>query len=86
MYAQARPLSAPPRSLSLGAAVAINGGLIAALLFANPEIVTRTIPVFTVRSIPLDPPPPPLPDPVAQPKVTRRSAARCGSIRSSRRR
>ncbi|MES2753725.1 MAG: TonB family protein [Pseudomonadota bacterium] len=61
------------RPTSLAVALAINGGVVAALLLAAPQVVeiVKREPMI-VKSIPLDPPP--LPEPKPQP--TARTAAR----------
>lgn len=69
MYAE-RSRGFQLRPASLGAALAINGGIIAALLTANPEVIERIIPadplkVFTPQPDPT-PPPPERPKPRSQ--------------------
>jgi protein TonB len=68
MYAQrndARRISPS----GLAAAVAINAGIIAALLTASPEIITRVEPPFEGFWVPNDPPPPPPPPKPETPRV-----------------
>lgn len=68
VYAKGGYLDQKTRSpLSLGAAVAINGAMVGALLFANPDIIRNVPTVIDVIHIPLDPPPDPV-KPPEQPK------------------
>ena len=55
------------RPASLGAALAINGGIIAALLTANPDVIERIVPRSPIRSI-FEPAPEPTPPPPERPR------------------
>ncbi|MES2986779.1 MAG: TonB family protein [Pseudomonadota bacterium] len=59
MYADQRYIPRSPRSVSLGAALAINGLVIAALVSFVPDIIPmRKITRLEGTNIPIDPPPP----------------------------
>jgi len=63
--------------LSLGAAVAINGAIIGALLLANPTIVGDKIKIFETIQVRTDPPPPPPPEqPKPKPEQLQKQAPR----------
>ncbi len=66
MYANRYDRSRASRPVSAGAALLINGGLIAGLMFAAPEIIPAPDDgPLTTRNIPITPPPPdPQPTPV----------------------
>lgn len=57
------------RPTSLGAALVINGGVIAALLFANPELIPGVKPNGPLKIIEVYTPPPPPPDPVTEKQI-----------------
>lgn len=67
MYANRYDRSAASRPISAGAALLINGGLIAGLMFAAPQIVREPDDdTLITRHIPDEPPPPPIdPEPPA---------------------
>ena len=57
----------PPSRLrpgSLGLTLLTTGAFVSGLFFLNPNVITKPIEVFIGRSIPLDPPPPPIEKPV----------------------
>lgn len=61
---------------SLGMALAINGAVIVALIYANPEIIRdRLKPPLTINLLPLDQPPDPVPTSKPQPRDSRPSPA-----------
>jgi periplasmic protein TonB len=63
-YAQTKTRS----PVSLGAAIAVNGAVIGALLFASPE-VRKTLPTYIdAINIPIEPPPPEVIEPPKQPE------------------
>lgn len=71
VYAKGGYLDQKTRSpLSLAAAIAVNGGAVAALLLINPAVVTEQFKTFTTIALPSDPPPPPPPkvEPETQPQ------------------
>lgn len=69
MYASRSSASRP---VSAGAALLINGGLIAGLMFAAPEFIPKAPnKTFTGTQIPLADPPPPDPQPPAQPRIAK---------------
>lgn len=69
MYASRSSASRP---ISAGAALLINGALIAGLIFAAPEIIPKPPDkTFTGTQIPLTDPPPPDPQPRAQPRIAK---------------
>ncbi|NLS26823.1 hypothetical protein S2M10_18100 [Sphingomonas sp. S2M10] len=70
MHADTRYHASAPRSVSFGAALAINGAIIAGMIFAAPNFLPKPQPKpFKGVNIPLPPPPQPA-DPVKpQPKV-----------------
>lgn len=75
MYADrnAQPTRFHPGGLT--AAIAINAGLVAALMFAGPKILpSDPVRVLTTTNIPIDPPPPE--PPVAQPEPLEATASR----------
>ena len=62
MYAEQRYVPRTPRTVSLGAAVAINGLLIAGLISMIPNFMPKPKPTVLIgENIPLDTPPPPEP-------------------------
>lgn len=62
VYAKGGYLDQKTRSpLSLAAAIAVNGGAVAALLLINPTVVTEQFKIFKTIPLPSDPPPPPPP-------------------------
>ncbi len=62
VYAKGGYLDQKTRSpLSLAAAIAVNGGAVAALLLINPAVVTEQFKTFTAINVKSDPPPPPPP-------------------------
>ncbi|UZK65278.1 energy transducer TonB [Sphingomonas sp. M1-B02] len=74
MYAESRYMPRQSRSVSLGAALAINGALIAGLWFAAPNLLPEDPPTtLEGRNIPLPPTPPP-PKPRDIPKTDARLA------------
>lgn len=65
------------RPASLGAALAINGGVIAALLLAGPELIPRReSPPITIEQIPLEQPEPDALPPPDTPRTAARSPER----------
>ncbi|RDE05848.1 energy transducer TonB [Sphingomonas aracearum] len=71
MYAdRAHPGYARPgiKPANLLVAIGINAAIFAALAFSAPTLVPRTDKPFDVRNIPLDPVPPPKPEPVREMK------------------
>lgn len=56
-----------PRAASLGAAFLINGAIIAGMIYSAPNVIKEATKVFTGKSIPITPPPPPDPVPVEKP-------------------
>jgi periplasmic protein TonB len=78
MYAEHRYQPRQPRTASIGASLAISGAIVAALVYASPNVVKQVIHTFPVRNYPQTPIPPidepkPLPKaehkPVTQPPV-----------------
>ncbi|MDV3458539.1 TonB family protein [Sphingomonas sp. HF-S4] len=68
MYAEHRYAPQQSRAVSFGAAFAINGALIAGLIFAAPEIMPKDPPtILTTKNIPITPPPEPLDEPKPRP-------------------
>lgn len=69
MHADTRYHASAPRSVSFGAALAINGAIITGLIFSAPQFLPKPqIKPFEGKNIPL--PPPPKPEPVKlQPKL-----------------
>ena len=65
MYAEHRYMPRQSRTVSFGAAFAINGAVVAGMLFyLAPQFVPRETPVFEGRNIPI----PPDPKPIEKPK------------------
>lgn len=63
VYAKGGYLDQKTRSsLSLVAAIAVNGGAVAALLLINPTVITEQFKTFRAIPIASDPPPPPPPE------------------------
>ena len=63
MYASRSALPRSARSASFGAALALNAGIIAALVFVSPDIISKVQKELTVIDVPLDEPPPPVEQP-----------------------
>lgn len=64
MHADSRYHANAPRSISLGAALAINGAILAGMIFAAPNVLVVHHPDTVIEPIHLDrPPPPPIEDP-----------------------
>src|SRR5690242_4166551 len=63
MYASHSALPRSARSASFGAALALNAGIIAALVFVSPDIISKVQKDLTVIDVPLDEPPPPVEQP-----------------------
>lgn len=77
MYATRARTSGSPRSVSLGAALAVNGLLIAGIISAAPDIIPPSISILIGKNIPLDEPPPeiiPTPQPSAARPLPRQHA------------
>lgn len=69
MYAEHRYQPRKPRAASLGAALLINGAIIAGLIYSAPNII-KTVPrIFTGTNIPIDEPPQPEPKPIEKPRI-----------------
>lgn len=67
MYADRRT-SEGFKPASLGIALAVNGAVVAALWLASPHVITVHVDrPFKTYSVPIDPPPEPLPVPAAKP-------------------
>ncbi|WP_294330967.1 energy transducer TonB [uncultured Sphingomonas sp.] len=67
MHADTRYHASAPRSVSFGAALAINGAIIAGLIFSAPQFLPKPqVKPFEGTNIPL--PPPPIDEPKPQPK------------------
>lgn len=64
MYATRARTEAGSRSASLGAAIAVNGALIAAIISAAPDVVPGITTVLIGKNIPLEKPPEAIPDPL----------------------
>jgi protein TonB len=76
MYANRYDHSRASRPVSAGAALLINGALIAGLMFAAPEIIPDDKPdIFTGTAVPIDPPPDPEPQPEKK-RIARTPTAR----------
>ncbi|WP_404336003.1 energy transducer TonB [Sphingomonas sp. MMS12-HWE2-04] len=70
MYAESRYTPPKSRAVSLGAAFAINGLILAGLIFSAPEFVKKKIPpVFEAGTYFDPPPPPPIEPPKPQPRT-----------------
>jgi protein TonB len=65
MHADSRYHASAPRSASFGAALAINGAIIAGMIFAAPNVLVVKHPDTVIDTIHVDQPPPP---PIEQPK------------------
>lgn len=78
VYAKGGYLDQKTRSpLSLGAAIAVNGAVVGALLLANPDVIPEQIKIFRTITVPSDPPPPePSPPPQERRADTRPPAER----------
>lgn len=65
MHADTRYHASAPRSLSFGAALAINGAILAGMIFAAPNILVLKDPPIVMHPIDIRdmPPPPPIEDP-----------------------
>ncbi len=68
MYAEHRYQPQQSRTVSIGASLLISGAIITGMIYSAPNIIKQVVPVFTAKSIPLDPVPPPEPKPIEQPK------------------
>ena len=83
MYANRYDGSRASRPLSAGAALAINGALVAGLVFAAPEIVkVAQPPIFQGKNIPIDPVPDPDPQPKPKPRdpIVKRADSRIDRV------
>ena len=60
---------------SLGVALAINGAVIAALIYSSPEVIKTIDHPFEATNIPLPPPPKPLPTPKIEARVAHQNPA-----------
>jgi protein TonB len=76
MHADTRYHAKAPRSLSLGAALAINGAIIAGMIFAAPNIIVLERPEKVMEPIDIReiPPPPPIDEPKPVDKVQPRTS------------
>lgn len=76
MHADTRYHASAPRSVSFGAALAINGAIIAGMIFAAPNIIVLKDPDTVMRPIDIReaPPPPPVDDPKPVEKVQPRTS------------
>jgi protein TonB len=63
MYASRSALPRSARSVSFGAALALNAGIIAALVFVSPDIIRTVTKDTTIFDVPIDEPPPPVEQP-----------------------
>jgi protein TonB len=77
MHADSRYHAKAPRSASLGAALAINGAIIAGMIFAAPNILVVKHPPVLMDPIDIHemPPPPPIDEPKPVEKVQPRTSA-----------
>lgn len=73
MYASRFAEGSRFRPASMGAAIVINGGVVAALLLASPELIPRIVPDPPIQTIDILPEPKPLPKPTraAEPRADR---------------
>ncbi|MGN7997767.1 TonB family protein [Sphingomonas sp. 22176] len=76
MHADTRYHANAPRSVSFGAALAINGAILAGMIFAAPNILVVKHPDTVIDTIHVDqPPPPPVDEPKPVEKVQPRTSA-----------
>lgn len=73
MYANQRYQPPHSRGFSFGASLAINGAIIAGLIYSAPNIIPHVPKIFTGTNIPIDETPPPPPKP--QPRIVKHPVA-----------
>ncbi|WP_010542777.1 energy transducer TonB [Sphingomonas elodea] len=76
MHADSRYHASAPRSVSFGAALAINGAILAGMIFAAPNIVVLRDPETVMQPIDIReiPPPPPIDEPKPVEKIQPRTS------------
>lgn len=58
-----------PRTASVGASLVISGAIIAALVYASPNVVRETVKIFKTTNYEDPLPPPPAPQPLPKPEI-----------------
>jgi protein TonB len=64
MYAEHRYQPQQSRAVSIGASLLISGAIITGMIYSAPNIIKHVTPIFEATQIPIDPVPPPDPQPI----------------------